>query len=84
MRRAEVRAIVFYNAWKVCFVILSVQDFHSAFGGITCTCLLLGKAGIKLKRPENARFELQVVDILHGQEGFINGDGSLFEVQHND
>ncbi len=67
-------AIVLDNAWKVCFVIFSVQDFHSAFGGVTCTCWFLGKAGIKLKRPENARFELQVVDISCGYEDFINRD----------
>jgi hypothetical protein len=53
------------------------------FGGVTCTCWLLGKAGIKLKRPGNARFELQVVDIPHGQENFNNGDGPFFEVQHS-
>ncbi len=47
-----------------------------------CTCWLLGKAGIKLKRPGNARLELQIVDIPHGQENFINGDGSFIEVQH--
>jgi hypothetical protein len=49
-------AIVFYNAWKVYFVILSIQYFHNALGGITCTCWLLGKARIKLKQPGNARF----------------------------
>jgi hypothetical protein len=51
-----------------CFVIFSVQIFHDAFGGITCTCWFLSKAGIELKHPGNARFELQVVDIPHGQE----------------
>jgi hypothetical protein len=37
-----------------------------------------------LKRPENARFELQVVDIdiPCGQEDFINCDPLFFEVQH--
>ena len=73
---------VFYNAWKICFVILSTQYFHDVLGGITCTCWLLGKARIKLKRPGNARFELQVVDIPHGQEDIINGDGLFFKVQH--
>ncbi len=72
----------FYNAWKVCFVILSIQNFHDLFGGVTCTCWFLGKAGIKLKCPGNTRFELQVVDIPHGQEDIINGDGPFFEVQH--
>jgi hypothetical protein len=47
-----------------------------------CTCWFLGKAGIELKHPGNARFELQVVDIPHGQEDIINGDGPFFEVQH--
>jgi hypothetical protein len=75
--------MVFYSAWKVCFVILlTVQNFHNAFGGITYTCCFLGKAGIELKHPGNARFELQAVDIPHGQEDIINGDGPFFEVQH--
>ncbi len=82
MWRAQVQAIVFHNAWKVCSVILSIQDFHNAFGGIMCTCWLLGKAGIKLKHPINVRFELKVVDIPHGQKDFINGDGPFFEIQH--
>jgi hypothetical protein len=80
MWRAQVHAIVLDNAWKVCFVVCRIQDFHNTFGGITCTYWLLGKAGIKLKHPGNARFELQVVDIPHGQEDFINGDGLFFEV----
>ncbi len=70
------------NAWKVCFVILTIQDFHYAFGWVMCTYWLLGKAITKLKCPENARFELQIVDAPHGQEDFINGDGLFFEVQH--
>jgi hypothetical protein len=74
--------LFFYNAWKVCFVILSVQNFHDAFDGVTCTCWFLGKAEIELKRPGNARFELQVVDIPQGQEDIINGDSPFFEVQH--
>jgi hypothetical protein len=82
MWHAQVHAIVFYNAWKICFVILSVQDFHNAFGSITCTLWFLGKAGIKFKRPGKARFELQIVDVPHGQEDLINGDGPFFEVQH--
>jgi hypothetical protein len=66
MWRVQVHAIVLDNAWKVCFVMLSIQDFHNAFGGVTCTYWLLGKARIKPKHPGNARFELQVVDIPHG------------------
>jgi hypothetical protein len=78
-----VHAIVLDNAWKVCFVILSIQDFHNAFGSITFTYWLLGKAGIVLKRPGNVSFELQVVDIPHGQVDFINGDGHFLEAQHS-
>jgi hypothetical protein len=70
------------NAWKVCFVILSIQDFHDAFGSIACTYWLLGQAGVLIKCPGDARLELQVVDIPHGQVDFINGDGLFFEVQH--
>ncbi len=75
--------LFFYNAWKVYFVILSIQNFHNAFGGVSCTRWFLGKAGVELKRPRNARFELQVVDIPHGQEDIINGDEPFFEVQHS-
>ncbi len=70
---------VFYNAWKVCFVILSVQNFHDAFGGVTRAIWFLGKAGIEFKHLGNARFELQVVDIPHGQEDIINGDGPFLK-----
>jgi hypothetical protein len=55
--------------------IFSIQDFYHAFGCITCTYCLLGKVRIELKHPGNARFELQIVDVSHGQEDVINGDG---------
>ncbi len=48
------------------------------YGSITCTYWLLGKAGNELEHPGNARFELQVVYIPHGQEVFSNGDGLFF------
>jgi hypothetical protein len=82
MWHAQVRAIVLDNAWKVCFVICSIQDLYHAFGCITCTLWFLGIARIKLKQPGNARFELQIVDVPHGQEDIINGDGLFFEVRH--
>ncbi len=82
MWRAQVCVIVFNNAWKVCFIIFSIQDFHHAFGCVTCTFWFLGIARIKLKCSGNARFELQIVDVPHGQEDVINGDGPFFEVQH--
>jgi hypothetical protein len=74
--------IVLDNAWKIFFVILSIQNFHNPFGSIACTYWLLKQAGVLLKYSGNARFELQVADIPHGQEDFINGDGLFFEVQH--
>ncbi len=81
---AQVSNIVFDNAWKVCFVIFSIQDFHDSLDrSVACTLLLLGKASVLLEHPGNARLELQIVDIPHGQEDFINGDGLFFEVQHN-
>jgi hypothetical protein len=40
------------------------------------------KLELSVKHPGNAGFELQVVDIPHGQEDIINGDGPFFEVQH--
>jgi hypothetical protein len=45
---------------------LASKNLYNAFGGVTCTCWFLDKAGIEFKRPGNARFELQVVDIPHG------------------
>jgi hypothetical protein len=80
MWHAQVHAIVFNNAWKVCFVIFSVQDFYQAFGCVMCTLWFLVMARIKLKCSGNARFELQIVDVSHGQEDVINGDGPFFEV----
>jgi hypothetical protein len=44
--------------------------------------VFLSKVRIKLKCRGNARFELQIVDVPHGQENVINGDGPFFEVQH--
>ncbi len=82
MWHAQVHAIILDNAWKICFVIFSVQDFYNALGSVTCTFWFLGIIGIKLKCSQNARFELQVVDVPHGQEDIINGDGLFFEVQH--
>jgi hypothetical protein len=60
----------------------SIQDFHNALGSITCIHWLLGQAGVLLERPGNARLELQIVDVPHGQDDFINSDGLFFEVKH--
>ncbi len=48
---------------------------------VTCTQWLLGQAGVLLERPGNARLELQIVDVPHGQEDFTNSDSLFFEVQ---
>jgi hypothetical protein len=40
------------------------------------------KLELNLSEPGNARFELQIFDVPHGQEDFINSDGPSFEVQH--
>ncbi len=82
MWHAQVHAIVLDNTWKVCFVILTVQDFHHALGCVTCTFWFLGIARNQLQCPGNARFELQIVDVPHGQEDVINGDSLFFEVQY--
>ncbi len=56
--------------------------FGIGYGLPSCTLWFLGVARIKLKRPGNARFELQIVDVPHEQEDVIDGDGPFFEVQH--
>jgi hypothetical protein len=63
---AQVSAIVLDNAWKVCFVIFSIQDLHNTLGSVACTDWFLGQAGVLLECPGNARFELQIVDVPHG------------------
>ncbi len=67
------------NAWKVCFVIFSIQEFHKTFGSAAHTHWFLGQACVLFECPGNARFELQIIDIPHGQENFINGDGLLLK-----
>ena len=42
----------------------------------------LGQAGVLFECPEDARFKLQIVDVPHGQEDFIDDDGVLFEVRY--
>jgi hypothetical protein len=75
---AQVHEIVLENAWKICFVTFSIQDFYHTFGCITCILWLLGGVRNKLKCPGNARFELQIVDVPHEQEDVITGDGPFF------
>ncbi len=52
------RAILPYNGWKICFIILGIQIFHHLLGSAAGTDWLLGKASFISKRPGNARFEL--------------------------
>ncbi len=74
--------VVSDNAWKISFVILIVQDLQDMLGSITCAHWLLGCADVLLECPGNARFELQLVNVPHGQEDLINGDVLLFDVQN--
>jgi hypothetical protein len=61
-----VRAILTNNGWKICFLILSVQNFHHALGGTAGTDWLLGEAGVFTECPGIPRFELQIGDVPHG------------------
>ena len=62
-------------AWKVCFVIFSIQIFHDALGSsIAFAYWLLGQTGVLLDRPGDAGLELQIIIVPHGQEDLINGD----------
>ncbi len=51
-------------------------------GSIAGTHWFMGDAGVLFEHLGDARFELQIVGVPHGQEDFIDGDGLLFEVQH--
>ena len=51
-------------------------------GSIRYTHWFLGQAGVLLEHLGNAGFELQIVDVPHLQEYFVNSDGLFFEVQH--
>ena len=75
-------AVVAYNAWDVSFIILSVQNFHCSFGSISRAFWLLGEARVVLERLVDARFELQFIDVPHGQKDFIYGDHFFFKIQH--
>jgi len=74
--------VVSDNAWDASFIILSVQNFHYSFGSVLCAFWLLGEARIVLERLVDAMFELQIIDVPHGQEDFIYGDGFFFQIQH--
>jgi hypothetical protein len=76
-------AIVPDNGWKVSFCILSIQYLHYPLGSASCARWLLAKARIEFKSPRDASFELQIIDIPHGQEDLIYGDCFFLEVQHH-
>ncbi len=69
-------AVVHDNAWKVCFVIFSAQSFHKKLGSIAHAHWFLGQAGVLFERPGDARFELQIIYVPHGQED-LDGERSL-------
>jgi hypothetical protein len=81
MSWAQVRANVFHNVRKVCLVIFSIQNFHDLLSSVASAYWLVGSAVVLLECPGNARLELQIVDVPHGQEDFIDGDGHFFENQ---
>ncbi len=58
------RAILPYYGWKICCFIPGIQNFHHTFGRAVGTDWLLGKASILPKRTGNARFELQIGNVL--------------------
>ncbi len=60
------RAILPYYDWKICFFILSIQNFHHPLGGAGGTDWLLSEASVVPKCPGNARFELQIGNVPHG------------------
>ncbi len=68
------------NAWKIWFVLFGIQNVKDMLGSIVCAYWLLGQAGVLLENLGDPRLELQIVDVPHGQEDLIDGDGLFFEV----
>jgi hypothetical protein len=62
-----VRAILPNYGWKICFFILSDQNFHHALGFAAGANWLLSKTGVFPECPGNPRFELQIGNIPHGK-----------------
>jgi hypothetical protein len=79
-----VRAILPNYGWNICFLILSVKNFHHALGGAAGANWLLSKAGVFPECPGNPRFELQIVVPGHGDLDifiwFLKGEGTLGKV----
>jgi hypothetical protein len=67
MWHAQVRTIVFYNAWKVGFVILSVQDFHNAFGGVRVLAGSWAKLELSLRALEMLGLSYRLLMFLMGR-----------------
>jgi hypothetical protein len=76
-----VRAILPDNGWKICFLVLSIQNFHHAIGSAACANWLLSKTGIFSECPDNPRFELQINNVPHGQEDLVYCYCLLLEIQ---
>jgi hypothetical protein len=79
-----VRAIVLDNVWKVCLSYLASRISTTHLVALRVLIGFWAKLELSLSALEmlDARLELQIIDIPHGQEDFINGDGLFFEVQH--
>ncbi len=75
------RAILLYYGWKICFLVLGIQNFHHALGSAAGGNWLSSKTGIFSECPGNPRFELQINDVPHGLEDFVYSYCLLLEVQ---
>jgi hypothetical protein len=60
------RTILPNYGWKICFLILSIQNFHHAFDFAAGANWLLSKTGVFSECPGNPRFELQISNIPYG------------------
>ncbi len=60
------RAVLLNYGWKICFLILSDQNFHHPLGFAAGANWLLSKSGIFSECLGNPRFELQISIIPHG------------------
>jgi hypothetical protein len=77
-----VGAILPNNGWKVCFFVLSIQNFHHTLGSCAGTDWFLGLASIKPERSGYTWFELQPSNVPHGQEDLVYGYCLFFEIQY--
>ncbi len=68
----SIKEPLFVHHLSVFFCVLRASKIRSP---AKKNCANLGAGTPMFKRPGSARFELQIVDVPHGQEDFIDGDG---------